>query len=645
MTETTAEAAMSPPVPDGAGATAPAVPARPEKPKRERPSRVERRTANADPNVKGLDDFLPEAQRGGGEGPTTQGQLVRVPTASVMRHPQNNRVALDEENVKEKVASIREVGFLGNLLLTSVPPERKVDGVLIPEGIEYLAVDGWHRLEAAKRLQKPFVPGLLRSDWTEALIIEASHSANSAHSLPTPYEDACYIRDALKANPGMTHATLAKRKAKGEAWVQQRLKYLKVPADLGVLLGDGRREAACIDVALLFLPDDLPTAQYEEVYPHVLRAAREKEDRRGEGRFLTAEAFFKSVRKALVEKLKAIEPASFENESKRRYAPWKRAMEETKAATLDLPTYYGSDHSAPLVLDRKPFDAAEAEIVKLKEAVTTRAPRSSLSAEEKAKRAAKRRETAIHRRSRELQLECLAKGLLPITSLDDPRAIEVFLAVAAERVDCHQDAQDRIADLVGLDVRDLKAAFERPRHATTAREGVLKLYQKLKKTDPAIAARFIIAACAFHAHEPLKRYEENPRNEQVFRVVTNSTWTATKKAAEKELDEFEKAKKEGRPPRVKPTDDERDVACPTCAQPEGKGGVRHANCVGKSGHKLRVSHTSRIKQWEKTRLSAKTPKEAGKGGKERPSPRSGGRMRAAKAAAGAPDAPAEEGDE
>src|SRR5581483_5425803 len=189
MVENDASASASLAAPEGA-ATPTIVEAPPGRPPRA--SQSKRRAANVAAGQQGLVDFLPEAKPG-----EKIGQPVRVPTTSVMRHPKNSRVALDEENVKEKMASIEAFGILTNLLLTPVPPGRLVEGETIPEGIDYLAVDGWHRLEAATRLACPFVPGIVRDDWTPAQIAAISHAANAAHSLPTPYEDALFIREML----------------------------------------------------------------------------------------------------------------------------------------------------------------------------------------------------------------------------------------------------------------------------------------------------------------------------------------------------------------------------------------------------------------------------------------------------------------
>lgn len=622
-TDASASASLAPP--EGAATPTPQVEPAPGRPPR--PSASKRRAANLDASQQSLVDILPDIKAG------DKGlRFGRFPTTSLMRHPKNNRQALDEANVKDKMASIQQFSFISNLVLTPVPPDRVVEEVVIPEGIEHLIVDGWHRHEAALRLGIAFVPGVVRDDWTPAQIAALSHSANAAHGLPTPYEDALYIREMLAA--GKTIETIARDNNRPTSWVEQRLLYLDVPRELGILLGDGRHKPGCISVAKQLMPDTLDTAWIETIYAELLRGAREKRDEEGEAVPLRPGELRNFVVRALKEKHGAID---LDRHEYRQHASSKRyqaAVEECEAVTIPIDYGHGS---TPLVLAPAPIKAAIEEIEAQVQKKEKRAvARGTLSPEDAAKRAATRRQNKVKGMAREMQQAMLKKALAPLAG-PEPRVVEVLVMTVAPHVRFHHRAADAIADICGLDVDEVKDA--QPTREDPDR--LLRFFRKLAKKDEAVAYRFLAAACAFYHHEPLKTHNNEARNEPLFKLLTGRAWADVEKSAERELEALAKRIIDKKEPKPKKTEDARSVPCPNCIKPNGGGGVEGAYCIGNSGQRTRVFCTARLKLWEKAtkkrgKLAAEAPQ------KGRPKPKSGTRAR--KKAASARPPPDEEAE-
>jgi ParB family chromosome partitioning protein len=181
---------------------------------------------------RGLSSLIPGAAEERG--------LLEIPVSAISPNPRQPRGDFPEETLAALARSIREVGVLQPVVV------RSRDG-------GYVLVAGERRLRAAKLAGLATIPAIIREgDDTEALreaLIENIHREDLA-----PLELAAAFQELLE-DLGVTQETVAERLGYSRAHVANTIRLLSLPADVQVLLAEGKIQAGHAR-ALLGLPDD-----------------------------------------------------------------------------------------------------------------------------------------------------------------------------------------------------------------------------------------------------------------------------------------------------------------------------------------------------------------------------------------------------
>lgn len=155
-------------------------------------------------------------------------QLKHVELSLIEVSGANPRKDLKGETFKELKASIAEYGILQPL-------------VVRPKGKGYELVVGERRLTAARELKFETVPVTIREvdDHTARVLMLLE---NLQREDLEPLEEASAIEELLKdtGDGGMTQEELAKKLAKSQPWVANRLRLNKAPPEIKKLLEHGK---------------------------------------------------------------------------------------------------------------------------------------------------------------------------------------------------------------------------------------------------------------------------------------------------------------------------------------------------------------------------------------------------------------------
>lgn len=124
-----------------------------------------------------------------------------------------NRGSVEYLQLRDSLAA---VGFLNSICVR--PSKRK------PGKVE--VVDGLYRYTAAKELDKPAAPCIVKYNLTDQDVLAAQIQANALRPETTPVEYARQIKRILDADAGMKKAELCSRLHVNPEWVDQQLKLL-----------------------------------------------------------------------------------------------------------------------------------------------------------------------------------------------------------------------------------------------------------------------------------------------------------------------------------------------------------------------------------------------------------------------------------
>jgi ParB family chromosome partitioning protein len=168
------------------------------------------------------------------------GELVEIPTASVVPNPNQPRRNFDEESLVELAASIAEMGVLQPILVRPLE-----DG-------QYELIAGERRWRATQRAGLAAIPAIVRptSDMSsvEQALVENLHREDL-----TALEEAAAYQQLLE-DFELTHDELAGRVGKSRSAISNSIRLLGLPPSVQALLGDGLLSAGHAR-ALLGTPD------------------------------------------------------------------------------------------------------------------------------------------------------------------------------------------------------------------------------------------------------------------------------------------------------------------------------------------------------------------------------------------------------
>jgi ParB family chromosome partitioning protein len=166
-------------------------------------------------------DFTPET-----ETPTITGGYDTLPIADINRNPRQPRSQMDQEELSELAASIRENGILQPLIVTPSDEPGK-----------YTLIAGERRLLAASLAGLDSVPAIVR-EASEQQSLELALIENVQRSNLTPLEAAEAYRQ-LADDFSLSHEQIAQRLGKSRVSITNTLRLLKLPEDVRQSLANG----------------------------------------------------------------------------------------------------------------------------------------------------------------------------------------------------------------------------------------------------------------------------------------------------------------------------------------------------------------------------------------------------------------------
>jgi len=177
---------------------------------------------------KGLDALIPSGEDQEGKQPSsTSGQgIINIPIDQIRPNPQQPRMNLDKESLKELAASITEHGIIQPLIVAVDPEEEK-----------YTLIAGERRWRAAEMAGLAMVP-VIEKNVTEQGQLELALIENLQRTDLMPLEMAEAYRQ-LAEDFKLTHKQIAERVGKSRTSITNTLRLLNLPEKVRKSLAEG----------------------------------------------------------------------------------------------------------------------------------------------------------------------------------------------------------------------------------------------------------------------------------------------------------------------------------------------------------------------------------------------------------------------
>ncbi len=187
-----------------------------------------------------------------------------LPVGSISRNPRQPRSQIDEQELAELAASIRENGILQPLI---VAPADRPD--------QYILIAGERRLMAAGMAGLDVVPVIIR-EASEQKRLELALVENVQRADLTPLEAAEAYRQ-LADDFNLSHEQIAQQLSKSRVAITNTLRLLKLPEDVRTALTKGEITEGHAR-ALLSLPNEqAQSAVLQSIFKHELNVRRTEE--------------------------------------------------------------------------------------------------------------------------------------------------------------------------------------------------------------------------------------------------------------------------------------------------------------------------------------------------------------------------------
>jgi ParB family chromosome partitioning protein len=170
-----------------------------------------------------------------------EGQALQVPVSQIVANPQQPRSVFRHRELEELTNSIREHGIIQPLV---VSPR---------SGGGYELIAGERRLRAAKLLNLPFVPVIVRSAAAREKLLLALVENLQRQDLSAIEEAGAYAK--LADEFGLTQEGVAQKVGKARSTVANTLRLLELPPEIQQAIGSGELSAGNAR-AILGLKDD-----------------------------------------------------------------------------------------------------------------------------------------------------------------------------------------------------------------------------------------------------------------------------------------------------------------------------------------------------------------------------------------------------
>jgi ParB family chromosome partitioning protein len=204
-------------------------------------------------------DFTPETLP-----PVQSTGYESIPITSISRNPRQPRSQMDQEELEELAASIRENGILQPLIVTLAKEEGK-----------YILIAGERRLLAAGMAGLESVPVIIR-EATEQKSLELALIENVQRTDLTPLEAAEAYRQ-LADDFNLSHDQIAQQLGKSRVAITNTLRLLKLPDDVRQSLADGEITEGHARVLLSLPTPQAQSAALQTIIKYELNVRRTEE--------------------------------------------------------------------------------------------------------------------------------------------------------------------------------------------------------------------------------------------------------------------------------------------------------------------------------------------------------------------------------
>jgi len=170
-----------------------------------------------------------------------ENQVLHVPVSQIVANPQQPRSVFRHRELEELTNSIREHGIIQPLV---VSPR---------SGGGYELIAGERRLRAAKLLNLPFVPVIVRSAAAREKLLLALIENIQRQDLNAIEEAGAYVK--LAEEFGLTQEGVAQKVGKARSTVANTIRLLELPPEIQQAIGSGELSAGNAR-AILGLKDD-----------------------------------------------------------------------------------------------------------------------------------------------------------------------------------------------------------------------------------------------------------------------------------------------------------------------------------------------------------------------------------------------------
>ncbi|MEI6627350.1 MAG: ParB/RepB/Spo0J family partition protein [bacterium] len=186
---------------------------------------------------RGLDSLIPSKKMGSGlvssptaiapviDGEVVHERVMKIAIDKVVPNPNQPRVQFQEDDHNDLIESIREHGIIQPLILTK-------------DGEKFQIIAGERRWRAAKALNLPVVPAIVR-DMTEQKKMEVALIENLQRKDLNPLETAMAYQK-LVDEFNLTQEQLAKRVGKSRSVIANSLRLLTVHDDVKQAIWEGK---------------------------------------------------------------------------------------------------------------------------------------------------------------------------------------------------------------------------------------------------------------------------------------------------------------------------------------------------------------------------------------------------------------------
>lgn len=206
-------------------------------------------------------------------------EITLVPLADIKANPYQPRKTFDKEKIEELAQSLKTYGLLQPVIL------RK-------EGDNYYIVAGERRMLAAKHLQWWEIPAIVR-EYNDSSMAAIALIENLQRENLNFFEEASGYKRLIEEF-GLTQEVLAQRIGKSQSTIANKLRLLKLPDPVKLMLNEGKlterharsllkleNESQQLEVLDEIVEHDLNVRETDDVIKKYMDKSNEKENKRG----------------------------------------------------------------------------------------------------------------------------------------------------------------------------------------------------------------------------------------------------------------------------------------------------------------------------------------------------------------------------